>query len=106
VPKYLIGTLAATIAIMAACAAAQAHETARPLDFGMNVAEAEDALGVTLNYISGRRGDELYLALPSIKGSALAFRSDGLYLQFRKGRLTGWRGDWGTMRPSWGYVRP
>lgn len=70
-----------------------------PLAFGMNAGQAAQALGVSLNYVRGRRGDELYVALPNVKGSALSIRSDGLYLQFRKGRLEGWKGDWGTIRP-------
>jgi hypothetical protein len=39
------------------------------------------------------------VALPNVKGATLAKRSDGLYLQFRRGRLAGWKGDWGTIRP-------
>jgi hypothetical protein len=70
-----------------------------PLSFGMNAEQASQALGVALNYVRGRPGDELLVALPNVKGSALASRSDGLYLQFRKGRLSGWKGDWGTIRP-------
>ena len=70
-----------------------------PLSFGLSVDEAAQALGVPLNYVRGRRGDELFLALPNVKGSALVNRSDGLYLQFRKGRLQAWKGDWGTIRP-------
>jgi hypothetical protein len=70
-----------------------------PLAFGMNAEQASSALGVPLNYVRGRPGDELYLALPNVKGMTLSFRSDGLYLQFRRGRLTGWKGDWGTIRP-------
>jgi len=70
-----------------------------PLFFGMDADEVSRALGTNLNYVRGRPGDELYLALPNVKGAALASRSDGLYLQFRKGRLTGWKGDWGTIRP-------
>lgn len=69
------------------------------LTFGMDAEQASQALGVPLNYVRGRPGDELYLALPNVKGSALASRSDGLYLQFRRGRLEGWKGDWGTIRP-------
>jgi hypothetical protein len=72
-----------------------------PLNFGMNVDEASAALGVPLNYVRGRPGNELLLALPNVKGNALAIRSDGLYLQFRRGRLTGWKGDWGTAKPLW-----
>ena len=70
-----------------------------PLNFGMNADEASHALGVPLNYVRGRAGNELFVALPNVKGSALASRSDGLYLQFRRGRLAGWKGDWGTIRP-------
>ena len=70
-----------------------------PLSFGMDADEASRALGTNLNYVRGRPGDELYLALPSVKGAALSSRSDGLYLQFRRGRLAGWKGDWGTVRP-------
>jgi hypothetical protein len=70
-----------------------------PLMFGMSEDEASAALGVPLSYVRGSRGNELLLALPNIKGSALTIRSDGLYLQFRRGRLTGWKGDWGTAKP-------
>jgi opacity protein-like surface antigen len=70
-----------------------------PLTFGMDADETSRALGTSLNYVRGRPGDELYLALPNVKGAALSSRSDGLYLQFRKGRLAGWKGDWGTVRP-------
>ena len=70
-----------------------------PLSFGMSADEASVALGVPLSYVRGRPGDELLLALPNVKGNALAIRSDGLYLQFRRGRLTGWKGDWGTAKP-------
>lgn len=75
-----------------------------PLSFGMTAEQAAQALGVPLNYVRGRRGAELYVALPNVKGSALASRSDGLYLQFRKRRLSGWKGDWGTNRPITRWV--
>ncbi len=70
-----------------------------PLAFGMNVDEASAVLGTTLVYVRGRPGDEMFLALPNVKGSALSDRRDGLYLQFRRGKLEGWKGDWGTNRP-------
>jgi hypothetical protein len=70
-----------------------------PLTFGMTAEQASFALGVPLNYVRGRPGDELFLALPNVKGMTLSYRSDGLYLQFRRGRLEGWKGDWGTIRP-------
>ena len=70
-----------------------------PLAFGMNAEEVSRALGTTLVYVRGRPGDEMFLALPNVKGSALSDRKDGLYLQFRRGKLDGWKGDWGTNRP-------
>jgi hypothetical protein len=66
-----------------------------PLAFGMDVADVSRALGEPLSYISGRRGDEIYLAIRNIGGSGLVNHHDRLYLQFRKGRLAGWKGDWG-----------
>jgi hypothetical protein len=70
-----------------------------PLAFGMNVDEVSAALGTTLVYVRGLPGNEMFLALPNVKGSALSDRRDGLYLQFRRGKLDGWKGDWGTNRP-------
>jgi hypothetical protein len=70
-----------------------------PLAFGMTPDQAAQALGVRLHYVRGRPGDELLAALPDVKGATLAKRSDALYLQFRNGRLSGWKGDWGTIRP-------
>src|SRR5271156_3379813 len=77
----------------------QPVSTAAPLSFGMSIDEASAALGAPLSYVRGRPGDELLLAIPNVKGNALAIRSDGLYLQFRHGRLSGWKGDWGTEKP-------
>src|SRR5277367_5316728 len=68
-----------------------------PIYFGMTPEQASQALGVQLFYVRGRPGDELLVALPNVKGATLASRSDGLYLQFRRGRLAGWKGDWGTI---------
>ena len=70
-----------------------------PLSFGMTADEASQVLGMPLNYVRGTPGNELLLAIPDTKGAALSVRSDGLYLQFRRGHLTGWKGDWGTIRP-------
>lgn len=70
------------------------HSNHAPLAFGMNPTEAADALQSTLTYVRGRRGNEIYLAVSNIGGSLLFPRRDYLYLQFRRGRLTGWKGDW------------
>lgn len=66
-----------------------------PLVFGMDVEDVSRALGQPLGYVSGPPGDEIYLAIRNIGGSGLLNHHDRLFLQFRKGRLTGWKGDWG-----------
>lgn len=68
---------------------------ATPLRFGMDESEAALALGAPLTYLRGRPGDETLLAIRTFGGSGFFDRRDRLYLQFRKGRLTGWKGDWG-----------
>ena len=65
-----------------------------PLLFGMDAAQAATALGVPLAYVAGRPGEEVFVAARP-GGSGYFPRNDRLYLQFRKGRLTGWKGDWG-----------
>lgn len=100
VALVMAGILFSNVAPTAAATKAQpAVPSGAPLMFGMSEDEASAALGVPLSYVRGSRGNELLLALPNVKGSALTIRSDGLYLQFRRGRLTGWKGDWGTARP-------
>ncbi len=66
-----------------------------PLAFGMDVAQASRALGQTLQYVGGRPGDETYLAFRNTGGSGLLNHHHRLFLQFRDGRLAGWKGDWG-----------
>jgi hypothetical protein len=66
-----------------------------PLVFGMDAEDAARALGTPLNYVRGRPGDEIFLAFRNVGGSGLFLIKDRLYLQFRKGRLAGWKGDWG-----------
>jgi hypothetical protein len=66
-----------------------------PLAFGMDAEDVAHALGTPLNYVSGRPGDETLVAFRNVGGFVLFSHHDRLYLQFRKGRLTGWKGDWG-----------
>jgi len=70
-----------------------------PLTFGMTADQASQSLGVALNYVRGRPGNELFVALPNVRGSVLSRRSDALYLQFGSGHLIAWKGDWGTTPP-------
>ena len=68
---------------------------ATPLAFGMTAQDAAIALGTPLDFISGRPGDEIYLTIRSVGGGGLFPRTDKLFLQFRRGRLAGWKADWG-----------
>ncbi|WP_454622124.1 hypothetical protein [Bradyrhizobium cenepequi] len=108
-------TLAATLLVLAAAAApacaqhlppfggpAPARSTftttlsnTTPLVFGMDAEETSRALGTPLTYVSGRPGNEIYLTFRDIGGSGLFPHKDRLFLQFRKGRLAGWKADWG-----------
>ncbi len=65
-----------------------------PLELGMPPAAVATALGAPLVYVSGRPGSEIFFAaLPA--GIPGLYQADGLvYLQFRRGRLTGWKKDW------------
>jgi hypothetical protein len=97
------GLAVASLLVASAPGAANPVPAGPPLTFGMSIDDASAALGVPLSYVRGSAGNELLLALPNVKGSALTIRSDGLYLQFRRGRLAGWKGDWGTARPVVGW---
>ena len=66
-----------------------------PLVFGMDMTDASRVLGEPLSYVSGRPGNEVYLAIRNTGGSGLFIHHDRLFLQFRDGRLAGWKGDWG-----------
>ena len=65
-----------------------------PLAFGMSPDEATAALGTPLVYVDGPPGGEIFLTTRDVGGSGFTFRHDPLYLQFRDGRLTGWKADW------------
>jgi hypothetical protein len=66
-----------------------------PLVFGMDVSEVSAALRQPLQYVSGAPGSEVYLALRNQGGSGLINHHDRLFLQFRNGRLDGWKEDYG-----------
>ena len=70
-------------------------DNAAPLAFGMDVQQTASALKTPLIYVRGRPGDEIFMAERHVGGSGLMPRTDRLYLQFRRHRLTGWKGDWG-----------
>ena len=71
-----------------------------PLAFGMTPGEVEMALGVPLVLYASQGSSETYVAYGS--GGVPGFYpvGAGLALQFRKGRLTGWKKDWRLVRPG------
>jgi hypothetical protein len=66
-----------------------------PLAFGMDVEETSRALGQPLQYVSGPPGAAIYLAFRNLGGSGLVGHDHRLFLQFRHGRLAGWKEDYG-----------
>ena len=66
-----------------------------PLVFGMNIEETSRALSQPLQYVSGPPGGEIYLALRNLGGSGLINHHDRLFLQIRRGKLAGWKEDYG-----------
>ncbi len=62
-----------------------------PLQFGLTAEQTSQALGVPLAHVSGRPGNEIFLAVAA--GGHYFPRQDAIFLQFRKGRLTGWKVD-------------
>lgn len=66
-----------------------------PLAFGMDADQTAHALGQPLQYVKGRPGNEIYLALREIGGRGLVPYHHRLFLQFRHGRLAGWKEDYG-----------
>jgi hypothetical protein len=66
----------------------------------MTRAEASAALGLPLVYHSGRRGNEIYLAAAPAGIPGFYPTDFGIALQFRGGRLSGWKKDWRLVRPG------
>ena len=65
-----------------------------PLAFGMTPGEASAALGVPLQYHSGRPGSEIFIATAPAGIPGFYPTEFILALQFRRGRLTGWKKEW------------
>jgi hypothetical protein len=80
---------------------AQALNTA-PLTFGMTQQEASDALGAHLTRVAVQRHGravlgEVYFADRDARVPGYP-TGEHVFLQFRRGRLTGWKMDW-AVRP-------
>jgi hypothetical protein len=71
-----------------------------PLTFGMTPDEVARVVDAPLIYLSGPRGSERYLVARMSSVPGFYPVDTHIVLQFRRGRLTGWRRDW-QMRPYW-----
>jgi hypothetical protein len=95
-------TIIACASWLAACASPPTTTpNTAPLEIGMTPGGASVALGVPLQLVGDRPGSKVYFAeLPA--GTPGFYGIDGLlYLQFRKGRLTGWSRDWHSGSHVW-----
>lgn len=65
-----------------------------PLTFGMTPQDVANALGAPLVHVSGKPGAEIFYAARSAGIPGFYRADERLYLQFRKGCLTGWKKGW------------
>jgi hypothetical protein len=65
-----------------------------PLSFGMTPQDAAAALGAPLIYDHGRPGSEVFVAMRPAHIPGFYRVDRRVFLQFRRGCLTGWKSDW------------
>jgi hypothetical protein len=70
------------------------------LHFGMTTEEASAIFGTSMSYVARGRDSEIYtVSQPApIPGVYPPWVDERLYLQFRQGRLTGWKNEWGARK--------
>ena len=71
-----------------------------PLVFGMTKDQVARVVDAPLIYLSGPRDSERFLVQRMSTLPGIYPADTRIVLQFRRGRLTGWRRDW-QMRPYW-----
>jgi len=92
---FRIALLAALLALAGIAPGDRAHASnIWPLAFGMTPQDVADALGSPLVYVQGRPGSEIFVTARDAGIPSFYRGSERIYLQFRRGRLTGWKKDW------------
>jgi len=77
------------------CPQFDVRSNAVPLAFGMTPDVAAAALGNPLTPVASRRGSDIYYAEGTSVATGFIIRErERLWLQFRRGRLSGWKYDW------------
>jgi|EndMetStandDraft_2_1072991.scaffolds.fasta_scaffold212390_1 hypothetical protein len=100
--RIIIGLIAlGWLAAGSAHASGLAPSNIAPLAFGMTPEEAATVLGTRLVYVSGRPGSEVFLAERDAGVPGFYPVNFRIFLQFRRGALTGWKKDWAVTRPYW-----
>jgi hypothetical protein len=80
---------------ISSCPQFDVRSNALPLAVGMTPEAAAVALGNPLTPLAGRRGSDIYYAEGTSVATGFIVRErERLWLQFRRGRLTGWKYDW------------
>jgi hypothetical protein len=82
------------IGLFSTCPYFDTRSNALPLQFGMSPDAAAAALAVPLTYVSGRNGSEIFYAERPTAIPSFFTYDRYLWLQFRRGKLTGWHNDW------------
>jgi len=71
-----------------------------PLAFGMTAQDVANVLGEPLVYDHGRPGNEVFHVTVRTPVPGLYPVDKRIWLQFRRGCLTGWKNDW-RRPPRW-----
>jgi hypothetical protein len=82
------------LGLFSSCPFFDVRSNALPLAFGMTPDQAAAALDVPLTYMSGRNGSEIFYADRTSAIPSFYTYDRYLWLQFRRGHLTGWHNDW------------
>src|SRR5689334_9060238 len=101
--RILLTALAVAFGALPAAAPARAGSygfTNDPFVFGMTREQVESVVQAPLVYLSGPRGSERFIVERMSSVPGIYPVDTRIILQFRRGRLTGWRRDW-QMRPHW-----
>ncbi|MGZ3411797.1 MAG: hypothetical protein ACXWKC_01830 [Xanthobacteraceae bacterium] len=71
-----------------------------PLAFGMTPQQVAEALRSSLVYVRGRPGSEVFVAQYDAGVPGFYPVDERIWLQFRRGHLTGWKSHW-RVRKGW-----
>lgn len=99
-PDAMLRWLLAAACIVWSSACLAEPTNISPLAFGMTADDASRALQGPLLYVRGPPGSEVYLFERRADVPGIYPVADRVFLQFRRGRLTGWKRDWHIPRSS------